>query len=104
MEKPLTDYTLDEAREVLSALLSVAPDGLRAPLSRADAATVFAAGVEIKSGELGLIDFPTVINGVEAYWCWQSGEDSLGWWHPRDAGFAGRQRITGEDNPGLDLH
>lgn len=98
----MTEYTLDEAREVLAALLSVAPDGLRAPLSRADAQAVFAAGAEIKSGELGLIDFPTVIDGIECYWCWQSGEDSLDWWHPRDTGFAGRRRITDPGNADLD--
>lgn len=90
----MAHFTLDEAREVLDALHSMARDGLRAPLSRADARAILAAGVEIKSAERGLIDFPTVIDGVDAYWCWQAGEDEIAWWHPQDTGFAGRQRIV----------
>lgn len=101
----MSEFTLEEAREVLAVLRTLAPDGLRAPLSRADAGTVLAAGVEIKSIEQGLIDFPAVVDGQDAYWCWQAGEDHLGWWHPRDTGFAGRRPILedgegGEDSPG----
>ena len=90
----MTHFTLAEAREILEALHSMAPDELRAPLSRGDAAAVLAAGVEIKSVEQGLIDFPTVIDGEDAYWCWQSGETGIDWWHPQSTGFAGRQPIA----------
>lgn len=41
----------------------------------------------------GLIDFPTVIDGEEAYLCWHLGEESVQWWHPLDAGVAGRRRL-----------
>ena len=44
--------------------------------------------------ERGLLDFPTTIDGQEAYWCWQAGEAEIEWWHPRDTGFAGRRRIA----------
>lgn len=87
------DFTLDEARSVLAALRDLAPHDLAAPLSREDAAALLAAGVEVKSLVEGLIDFPTRIDGIEAYWCWRSGEDAIEWWHPRDSGFAGRRRI-----------
>jgi hypothetical protein len=53
-----------------------------------------AAGAELKSIDDGLLDFPTHIEGVPAYWCWRAGEDDIEWWHPRDTGFAGRRRIT----------
>jgi hypothetical protein len=53
-----------------------------------------AAGAELKSIDDGLLDFPTHIEGVPAYWCWRAGEDDIEWWHPRDTGFAGSRRIT----------
>ena len=87
------EFTLDEARSVLAAIRDVARDGLRSPLSRDDLAALTNAGIEVKSVESGLIDFPTHVDGVEAYWCWRAGEDEIEWWHPRDAGFAGRRRV-----------
>jgi hypothetical protein len=41
----------------------------------------------------GLIDFPAIIDGREAYLCWELGEDEVGYWHELEAGFAGRQRL-----------
>jgi len=87
------DYTLADARSTLMALQDMAPDGLRLPLSEDDLAAVQAAGVEVKSHVQGLLDFPTEIDGVPAYWCWQVGEGDIAWWHPRDTGFAGRRPI-----------
>ena len=87
------EFTLDEARQVLSAVRALAPDGLRAPLSVADVRTVLGAGIEIKGIAQGLLDFPTTVDREPAYWCWQSGEVDIGWWHPRDAGFAGRRPL-----------
>ena len=89
------DFSLEEARDVLAALQAITPDGLRAPLSRADVSAVLDAGVEVKEVERGLLDFPAVIEEVTAYWCWRAGEPDIEWWHPRDTGFAGRQRIGG---------
>jgi hypothetical protein len=87
------DFTLDEARALLAAVHALAPDDLRLPLSRADAATLTSAGIEIKSLEDGLIDFPTTVDGVAAYWCWRVGEPEIEWWHPRDTGFSGRRPV-----------
>ena len=89
----MDDYTLADARATLTALLDMTPDALRLPLSSGDLAVVQAAGVEVKSTTQGLLDFPTEIDGVLAYWCWQVGEDAIEWWHPRDTGFAGRRPI-----------
>lgn len=61
--------------------------------AQASVYAIRAAGAELKSIEDGLLDFPTVIDGVRAYWCWRSGEDEIEWWHPRSTGFAGRRRI-----------
>jgi hypothetical protein len=91
--EPARLFDLDEARALLAAVRDLAPDGLQAPLSRDDIEAVLSAGIEIKGVEQGLLDFPAEIAGVAAYWCWRAGEDDIAWWHPRDAGFAGRRRV-----------
>lgn len=90
-------FTLAEARATLAVLLDLAPDGLHAPLSADDLEAVQAAGVEVKDSQRGLLDFPTEVGITPAYWCWQSGEAAITWWHPQDTGFAGRRPI--EDEP-----
>lgn len=49
--------------------------------------------VILRDVERGLIDFPALVDGAEAYLCWQMGETSVTHWHPPEAGFAGRQRL-----------
>jgi hypothetical protein len=53
-------------------------------------------GVEPKNGPEGLVDFPTLIDGREAYLCWKLGEPEVLYWHELEAGFAGRQSLTAE--------
>jgi hypothetical protein len=53
-------------------------------------------GVLIKDLDIGLVDFPTLLNGVEVYLCWRIGEDAIEWWHGVSDGFAGRQAIDQE--------
>ena len=89
------EFTLDDARAALAALRAVAPDDLRLPLSPADLAAILAGGIEVKSVEEGLLDFPTSVEDAPAYWCWRVGESEIEWWHPRDTGFAGRRPIAG---------
>ncbi len=50
-------------------------------------------GVLVKDLETGLVDFPAERQGREVYLCWRLGEPGIGWWHPTDTGFAGRQSI-----------
>lgn len=50
-------------------------------------------GVELKEYFIGLIDFPSVMNGRPIYLCWRLGEEEVAHWHELDAGFAGRQKI-----------
>ena len=56
-------------------------------------ATVNEWGVEIKSIDDGLADFPSDRDGRTVYLCWKVGEDHIGWWHEIDSGFAGRRRL-----------
>lgn len=50
-------------------------------------------GVECKSLETGLFDFPSERDGRPVYLCWQRGERTVAHWHEIDAGFAGRQPL-----------
>jgi hypothetical protein len=53
-------------------------------------------GVEIKEPFIGLIDFPSVMNGRPIYLCWRLGEPEVAHWHELEAGFAGRQKLLAE--------
>jgi hypothetical protein len=52
-----------------------------------------AFGVAMKDLEMGLVDFLSLRDGREVYLCWRLGEPRIGWWHPLDSGFAGRQPL-----------
>ena len=41
----------------------------------------------------GLVDFPCVNEGKEAYLCWRSDEDELKYYHGAEEGFPGRKLI-----------
>jgi len=45
---------------------------------------------------LGLVDFPAIINGKEVFLCWKSDEDSIRYYHDIDAGFINRKLIPEE--------
>jgi hypothetical protein len=49
--------------------------------------------VELKDIATGIVDFPTVIEGEEAYLCWRLGEPEVAYWHSKEDGFRGRRRL-----------
>jgi hypothetical protein len=64
-------------------------------------------GVEPKNPPEGLVDFPTIMDGREAFLCWKLNEPEVLYWHELDAGFAGRQSLTadsGANGSGLGSH
>jgi hypothetical protein len=58
-------------------------------------------GCVLKDLDMGLIDFPTLLRGVEVYLCWKLGEPKIAFWHGTDEGFRGRKAI---DQDFLDHH
>ena len=50
-------------------------------------------GCELKDYRMGLIDFTGRHKGRDVCLCWKLGEETVGYWHEMDAGFAGRQPI-----------
>ena len=45
---------------------------------------------------IGLVDFPSVIDGNDVLLCWRSDEETIKFYHDLDSGFAGRKRIPEE--------
>jgi len=52
-------------------------------------------GCLVKDIDEGLIDFPSMIEGQEAFLCWKQGEGRIEYWHGLEDGFAGRKRLDG---------
>ena len=50
-------------------------------------------GVEFKDPDIGLVDFPAMIDGREVYLCWKLGESAVDFWHTHESGYQGRQRL-----------
>jgi hypothetical protein len=57
-------------------------------------AEITAMGVQIKDLDIGLLDFPCVVDGKVVLLCWKLGEETITHWHGTDEGFAGRKLIT----------
>ncbi len=58
-------------------------------------------GCVLKDLDIGLVDFPTLLRGVEVYLCWKLGEPAIEYWHGVEEGFGGRKAI---DQDFLDHH
>ncbi len=43
--------------------------------------------------QIGLVDFPAMMNGEEVFLCWRSDEDDILYYHETDTGYAGRKLI-----------
>ena len=50
--------------------------------------------IELRDISSGLVDFPTIIEGEEAWLCWRLGEPQVSYWHPKDTGLAGRRPLS----------
>ncbi len=38
-------------------------------------------GCSLRDIDTGLVDFPTTVEGKLGYFCWQTGENQIGFWH-----------------------
>ena len=56
-------------------------------------------GVQMKSMEGGIVDFPSTIDGRPILLCWQLGEESVEHWHEAGGGFSGRRPLTSDMIP-----
>jgi hypothetical protein len=58
---------------------------------------ILETGCIIKDLEVGLLDFPAVIDKQDVYLCWKLGEDRIRYYHRQDEGFAGRKPLDPRD-------
>ena len=56
-------------------------------------AEIDATGVQVKDLEIGLLDFPCLVDGSTILLCWKLGEKGITHWHTPEEGFAGRKPI-----------
>ena len=49
--------------------------------------------IQIKDLERGLIDFPAILGGREVFFCWESDDEDIEFWHDLDSGYAGREKL-----------
>jgi hypothetical protein len=56
-------------------------------------AEISSTGVQVKDLDIGLLDFPCIVDGKVVLLCWKLGELTIGHWHGVDEGYAGRKRI-----------
>lgn len=49
--------------------------------------------IQIKDPDRGLVDFPSIIKGKEAFLCWEQDEDDIEFWHDLDSNYEGRERL-----------
>ena len=56
-------------------------------------AEIDSTGVQVKDLDIGLLDFPCVVEGQVILLCWKLGEKMITHWHGTQEGFAGRKPI-----------
>ena len=56
-------------------------------------AEIDSIGVQVKDIDIGLLDFPCVVEGQIILLCWKLGEKTITHWHGTEEGFAGRKPI-----------
>lgn len=67
-------------------------DSMKSALNR-----IIDAGCLVKDLDVGLLDFPAIIDNQEVYLCWKLGEDRIRYYHRQDEGFAGRKPLDPRD-------
>ena len=63
-------------------------------------AEIDAAGVQVKDLDIGLLDFPCMVEGDVVLLCWKLGEKGITHYHGTGEGFAGRKPIDGRISRG----
>src|SRR5512146_1428085 len=65
-------------------------------------AEIDSIGVQVKDLDMGLLDFPCIVDGETILLCWKLGEPSITYWHNLTEGYKGRkpidERISGKDD------
>lgn len=66
-------------------------------------AEIDSIGVQVKDLDIGLLDFPCVVDGETILLCWKLGEEKISFWHDLTEGFKGRKPIDSRISGKTDL-
>ncbi len=55
-------------------------------------------GVHVKDLDMGLCDFPHLLDGRIVYLCWKLGEADIRWWHEVHSGYADRHPLEPDES------
>lgn len=83
--RPILIADVHQARQVYDALVAQGNTVLQ---------SVQAMGLEVRSIEYGLVDFPARVGGQEAYLCWKLGEPRVAFYHGLLEGYATRRPLA----------
>jgi hypothetical protein len=64
---------------------------------------IIETGCVIKDLDVGLLDFPAIIDHQDVYLCWKLGEDRIRFYHRQDEGFSGRKPLDPRDLGASDI-
>jgi hypothetical protein len=68
-----------------------------AEVMKASLEKILATGCIIKDLDVGLLDFPSILDDEEVYLCWKLGEDRIRYYHRQDEGYSGRKPLDPRD-------
>ena len=68
-----------------------------AELMKSNLEKILSTGCVIKDLDVGLLDFPAIIDNQEVYLCWKLGEDRIRYYHRQDEGYKARKPIDPRD-------
>lgn len=55
---------------------------------------IHSTGAQLKDIDLGLLDFPAMLDGEKVLLCWKQGEKEIAYYHGEHEGFVGRKPLT----------
>lgn len=67
-------------------------------------AEIDSIGVQVKDLDIGLLDFPCVVDGETILLCWKMGEEKIAYWHDMTEGYKGRKPIDSRISGKNDIH
>jgi hypothetical protein len=88
--KALIEESIELGRRSLISTYTFKADSIVKEITR--------KGIVLRDVDLGLVDFPAIINGSPAYLCWRDDEVDIQYWHYADEGYSGRKRLTGKED------
>jgi hypothetical protein len=56
-------------------------------------------GVVLRDLEMGLVDFPSLMDDEEVFLCWKAGENQIQFWHGPSEGHTNRKPLIGGPQP-----